>query len=100
MWWVDDWVKLHSLFHDRIELFWWHRGDLHNIREVVLILWVIGVYAQSFKEDTEDMVYKKYKFISLFTMSRKQPVIHSLFKKFFAKTIFYKLMLGRNGRHM
>ena len=33
---------------DRSKLFWWRKGNLHNIRQVVLMLWLIDV--QSFKK--------------------------------------------------
>lgn len=29
---------------DRSGLFWWHEEDLHNFRQVVVILWLIGGY--------------------------------------------------------
>lgn len=30
---------------DRSELFWWHKGNLPNIRQVVSTLWLLGVYS-------------------------------------------------------
>ncbi|XP_060795918.1 pleckstrin homology domain-containing family S member 1-like isoform X2 [Neoarius graeffei] len=32
---------------NRSELFWQHKGDLHNIKQLVLMLWLIDIYLQT-----------------------------------------------------
>lgn len=36
-------ARYHSTPSDGSGPFWWQKGDLHNIRQVVIGLWLIGV---------------------------------------------------------